>query len=160
MDNVSRRVPFIIFLFLLSCNEQSIYRADINTTNGWGLTEKTSFKIEDTLTQAADLYIYLRNDQDYPYANIFLIGNLLKGDSLVQSDTLEYMMAQPNGEWLGTGFLSVKESKLIWKEQWIPQILPPYTLELAQANRAINEVNGSEKLKGIVSVGIAIEPSK
>lgn len=78
----------------------------------------------------------------------------------MQSDTLEYAMAKPNGEWLGTGFLSVKESKLIWKEQWTPEVLPPYTLELAQANRATNEVNGAEKLNGIVSVGIALEPTK
>lgn len=151
---------FFVFLFLLSCSEQPLYRADVNTPNGWSLTETTSFKIEDTLAQAADLYIYLRNDQDYPYANIFLIGNLRKGDSLVQSDTLEYAMAKPNGEWLGTGFLSVKESKLIWKEQWTPEVLPPYTLELAQANRVTNEVNGAEKLNGIVSVGIALEPTK
>lgn len=160
MNKLRRFVFSVTFLSLLSCSDSAFYRADTNTPNGWSLTEVAEFKIEDTLKKPSDLYIYLRNDLDYPYANIFIVGSLLQGDSLIQIDTLEYMMAKPNGEWLGTGFLSVKESKLIWKEQWVPAFPPPYTLTLAQANRATNEVNGAEKLEGIVSVGVSVEPTE
>ena len=102
------------------------------------------------------LYLHLRNNQDYPFSNIFLVVNLKAKDSLILSDTLEYAMAQPNGEWLGTGFSSVKESKLWWKEQWSTAVDPPYTVEIAQANRTNGRAQGEAVLPGIVSVGLSI----
>ena len=63
------------------------------------------------------MFLYgLRNDNTYPFANIFLIASLTAGGELVTQDTLEYAMAAPDGKWLGTGFTEVKESKLWWKE--------------------------------------------
>ena len=65
-------------------------------------------------------------------------------------------MAKPNGEWLGSGFSSVKESKLWWKENWQPQTTAPYTIEIAQANRVNGREKAAPQLEGIISVGLSI----
>ena len=66
-------------------------------------------------------------------------------------------MASPNGEWLGSGFTEVKESKLWWKEGVIFPKERPLFINLSQAVRNSGAVEGVSKLKGIISVGISIE---
>ena len=150
-----------VFLGLLlwglnSCTSDVLYREDQNTPNGWDLNQPLQFHLDYPLSDPTHLYLHLRNNQDYPFSNIFLVVNLKAKDSLILSDTLEYAMAQPNGEWLGTGFSSVKESKLWWKEQWSTAVDPPYTVEIAQANRTNGRAQGEAVLPGIVSVGLSI----
>ena len=82
---------------------------------------------------------------------------LRAGDSLIEQDTLEYAMAKPNGEWLGTGYSSIKESKLWWKSNWQTTDTTLYHFDIAQANRANGLEEGAEQLAGIISVGLSIE---
>lgn len=133
-----------------------IFREDQNTPNGWRIAEPIVFTMQEKLTTSADLYIHLRNNQAYPFANIFLIATIKSNDSLIESDTLEYAMAKPNGEWLGTGFRTVKESKLWWKENWQTQAKAPLTIEITQANRLNGREKAAPQLAGIVSVGLSI----
>ena len=114
------------------------------------------FIIKENLNFPVDLYIHLRNDHTYPFSNIFLIATVKSKDSLIESDTLEYAMAKSNGEWLGTGFSSVKESKLWWKENWQTEFPSPLTIEIAQANRVSGREKAAAQLAGIVSVGLSI----
>lgn len=148
---------FFAVFFLSACTQQAIYREDQNTPNGWALNDTLRFKIDQSLAKPANIYIHLRNNHDYPFANIFLVVNRQEGDSLFMADTLEYAMATPSGEWLGTGFSSVKENKLEWKTNWQPHGDSPYVIEIAQANRSNGKVKGADNLAGIVSVGVSIE---
>jgi len=86
-----------------------------------------------------------------------LIVRLKSNQKIYETDTLEYLMANIRGEWLGTGFSNVKESKLSWKKNWEPSFSPPYTFEIMQANRKIGQINGDEKLFGILSFGVSVE---
>lgn len=151
-------LPFLFaFVLFSACTQQAIYREDQNIPNGWALNDTLRFKIDQPLSKPSNIYIHLRNNHDYPFANIFLVVNRQEGDSLFRADTLEYAMATPSGEWLGTGFSSVKENKLEWKTNWQPQGNPPYVFEIAQANRANGKLKGADTLTGIVSVGVSIE---
>jgi gliding motility-associated lipoprotein GldH len=109
----------------------------------------------DTLTK--NVFIRLRNDNTYPYANIFLIARLTAGGERITQDTLEYAMAAPDGKWLGTGFTEIKESKLWWKEGVVFPKARPLTISIAQAVRNNGVAEGVSKLKGIIAVGISIE---
>jgi len=109
----------------------------------------------DTLTK--NVFILLRNDNTYPYANIFLIARLTAGGERITQDTLEYAMAAPDGKWLGTGFTEIKESKLWWKEGVVFPNARPLTISIAQAVRNNGVAEGVSKLKGIIAVGISIE---
>ena len=140
-----------------SCGEGAFFRADIDTPNGWEINKNLSFDLPELNSDQSTFYIHLRNDNNYPFANIFLVASLRQNDSLLVRDTLEYAMANPDGSWKGTGFLTVKANKLWWREQQTPLMDGPLTIELAQANRANGQLKAAERLPGIVSVGISIE---
>ena len=146
----------LLFLGISSCASDSIYREDQDTPNGWELKNELKFLVDQSLSAPTNIYLHLRNNQDYPFSNIFLVVNISTQDSIIESDTLEYAMAKPNGEWLGAGFSSVKESKLWWKEQWSTKAEPPFEIAIAQANRTNGRAKGEDQLPGIVSVGISI----
>jgi len=104
-----------------------------------------------------NIFIRLRNDNEYPYSNIFLIASLnIDGNPILQ-DTLEYAMAAPDGTWLGKGFREVKESKLWWKEGIEFPKSRPISINISQAVRNNGNTRGIFNLKGIISVGISIE---
>ena len=103
------------------------------------------------------IFFYIRNNNDYPFSNIFLIASLKSNQNIYEIDTLEYMMANNKGEWLGKGFSGVKESKLLWKRSWKSNLSPPYFFEIKQANRKIGQNKGDKKLFGILSFGLSIE---
>ena len=62
-----------------------------------------------------DLFVKLRTTTDYKFSNLFLVVELNYPNGKVTKDTLEYIMAKPSGELLGSGFTSVKEHKLRFK---------------------------------------------
>lgn len=148
---------FLSFVFLSSCGSDALFRQDQETPNGWALKDTLRFSLDKSIDTPSDIFIHLRNNQEYPFANIFLVVSLQAGDSLIEQDTLEYAMAKPSGEWLGTGYSSVKESKLWWKSDWQTTTTAPYHFNVAQANRANGLEEGAEYLAGIVSVGLSIE---
>ena len=75
----------------------------------------------------------------------------------VIKDTLQYKMAKPNGELLGTGFTDIKESKLWYKEGVVFSESGEYQIKIQQAMRENGKVNGVINLKGITDVGFRIE---
>ena len=104
-----------------------------------------------------NIFLRLRNNNNYQYSNIFLIVSLTAGEEQITNDTLEYLMASPEGKWLGEGFLDVKESKLWFRENNFFQDSTVYQLKLVHAMRKNGVVNGLEVLEGITDVGVQIE---
>lgn len=157
MDKKQFFFAFLFAICLVSCAPSADFREDIETPNGWEIERPISFEVNDSLQSPSQLYIHLRNDASYPFSNIFLIASIKVKDSLILRDTLEYAMANPDGSWKGTGFTQVKESKLWWKTAWQSQLSPPYTFEIAQANRKNGREKAAPSLPGIVSVGLSIQ---
>lgn len=68
-------------------------------------------------------------------------------------------MAEPSGEWLGTGFGEVKENKLWYKENFKFTEEGKYSIKVQQAMRHRDSTSGISKLRGITEVGFRIEKS-
>lgn len=147
----------LLFINMTSCVENNSIRIDHDILNGWGLEESITFEIKDTIDFPSDIFFYIRNNNDYPFSNIFLISSIKSNKKVFEVDTLEYMMADINGDWLGKGFSVIKESKLTWKRNWKPNFSPPYIFEVKQANRKIGQIKGDKNLFGILSLGLSIE---
>ena len=148
----------ISLVTLVSCNTNMVkseYRA---TDDGfWNKDDVLEFTFEelDTLQQH-DVFINVRNDETFPYNNLFLIAELNFPDGNIVTDTLEYEMALPDGTWLGQGYGSLKESKLWYKENIVFSTSGVYTLRVSQAMRKNGSVNGVVNLEGITDVGFEI----
>ncbi len=150
---------YFILIGLLSCDSDNGFTKYKSLSNE-GLSEKPIiFVIPDKVIDGGlkNLFIRLRNDNTYPYSNIFLIASIIAGEELITQDTLEYAMANPDGSWIGQGFTQVKESKLWWKEKIIFPKTRPISISISQAVRNNGKANGVSSLKGIVSVGLSIE---
>ena len=152
-------ILLVISLLFANCEQKKDYSAYQSIgEEGFG-TSPIVFKIPDYVldTLRKNIFLRLRNNNNYQYSNIFLIVSLTAGEEQITNDTLEYLMASPDGKWLGKGFLEVKESKLWWKESVIFPGERPIKINISQAVRNNNVKSGVENLKGIVSVGISIE---
>ncbi|MBT8311404.1 MAG: gliding motility lipoprotein GldH [Flavobacteriaceae bacterium] len=149
----------LLSLFLYSCNNALVFSEfQANAGGSWSREDVKdySFTQNDTLTRY-NLFINIRNDNTYPYSNLFLITDLSFPDGTVVRDTLEYEMALPDGQWLGKGYGSLKENKLLYKENIVFPNSGVYTFEVAHAMRQNGSVEGVNNLIGITDVGIQIE---
>ena len=117
-----------------------------------------TFRFEEVDTiSPKNIFVMIRNNEDYDFSNLFLITKLRCPDNKVIIDTLEYEMATPEGKWLGYGYSSVKESKLWYKENFSFPLKGKYQIDIEQAMRKIGESEGIIKLNGITEVGVQIE---
>lgn len=149
----------IVIILFSSCDEKRVFD-EYRSVNGWQKDSLISFKLNELdSTKVYDLFINIRNNSDYPYSNLFLITEIKFPEGKVVSDTLEYEMTKPNGEFLGEGYGDVKENKLWYKEKVKFEEPGNYQVTIQQAMRKNGEVEGIEELEGITDVGFRIENS-
>ena len=149
---------FLFTMIIWSCDSNRIYDEYESLPGGWNKDSVISFDLPqiDSISDY-NLFINVRNNNDYAFSNIFLIANIQFPHGKVITDTLEYQMAQPSGEWLGTGFGDVKENKLWYKERVNFNEPGQYKISIQHAMRKSGSETGIENLEGITQVGLRIE---
>ena len=161
LKRILKNKVFLYFIFtcLVSCESDSGYTNYKSLTKDGFSSSPIVFNIPENVIDSGikNLFIRLRNDNSYPYANIFLIASLRAGEDLLTQDTLEYAMANPDGSWKGKGFSEIKESKLWWKEGVVFPKMRPISIAISQAVRNNGRAKGILSLKGIEAIGISIE---
>ena len=156
---ISRKTPlyFCLIGFIGGCvlgNEKLQFSS---FSNGWPQHEEVQFHFTpEKINFPTNLFLYLRNTDDYQFANIHLIATIENpiGEKLV--DTLSYTMATPQGEWLGKG-LFVHESKLWFKEAYHFRVVGEHRLTIKHAMRHNEHAESIDVLKGITELGLGIE---
>src|SRR5690606_19192830 len=108
-----------VLLLCHACNEQLVHTQYKKLENGqWPMGHRVKFELPQLDTaQAYSMFINVRNNNDYPFSNLFLITELEAPDGNTVKDTLEYRMADPAGNWLGKGSGSLVENKLWYREK-------------------------------------------
>ena len=159
-----KRINFLCLLLLVtvSCNTNSIFSEYEAIPDGlWNKNQEVLFTVNtvDT-TSKHNAFLNIRNDDSYEFSNLFVIVNMQFPDGNTVIDTLEYEMAKPTGEWLGSGITSVKENKLWYKENIVFPIPGDYKVKIAHAMRKNGVVDGVQELKGITDVGFELEKSQ
>lgn len=119
-------------------------------------TVSFSFQINDTL-HPHQLYIYIRNDKNYAYSNLFLLTTMIFPNGTVIKDTLEYEMTNPEGKFLGKGYAGVIENKLWYKENVVFTSSAAHTIDITHGMRKNGEVKGIDLLEGIMEVGFQVQ---
>lgn len=148
---MSKKIGFFLcLLWLCSCSADEVYMTDVDNTWQKNEAKKLEFDINDAQSPK-NLIFVIRNNNEYPYQNLFLISTLKDTkNQIIKTDTMQYLLAKPNGEWLGNGMGSVKE---MWGQYKLNYQFPKngkYQLEIKHGMR-------TETLKGIEDIGIKIE---
>lgn len=148
----------IFLVSLNSCDSKQVYDEYKSIPNAWAKDSVVKFEIKniDSL-QTYNLFFNVRNNSDYKYNNLFLISKMQFPNGKQITDTLEYEMAYPNGDFMGTGAGEVKENKLWYKENVRFLEDGAYTVTLEQAMRENGEVEGIKNLEGILEIGFRVE---
>ena len=160
---MKRLIRYILLVNLIiidfGCSPEKGYTSYKSVSNEGLGVNPLIFKVPEGIVNSSkkNIFLRLRNNNDYPYSNIFLLASLRSGEDKIYDDTLEYAMASADGTWLGSGFNEIKESKLWWKGGVILPNEEPLIIEVSQAVRNNGDQEGISKLKGIISVGISIE---
>jgi len=150
------------FLFLIctailvsSCDSKRVF--DDNKTlpdNIWDKTNKVSFAVNITDTVSAhNVYINVRNADGYPYGNLYLFIHTKFPSGQTFTDTLECVLADANGKWLGDGLGDIYDNQILFKRNVRFRQSGTYTFDLEQGMRL-------EKLPLIMDVGMRIEKIK
>jgi len=146
-------------ILVVSCSKEDVF-FELKTTEGtWHKDSivEFSFEAKDTVTPF-DLFLHIRNTENYKYNNLFVITSLYYPKGKVEVDTLEYYMAYPDGKLMGEGMGSLKYNKLWYKEGYHFTESGEYNLQIRQAMRAYNNTNPLTELGGVKEVGFSYKP--
>jgi gliding motility-associated lipoprotein GldH len=149
-----KKAAIILFLLfvLVSCDRNRVYEENTAIPEGtWSSAERISFQadISDN-TIPYNVFIIIRNGTDYPFSNLYLFLNTTFPDGKNSRDTIECMLADYDGRWLGSGSGSVKFNRFQLKKGVRFPLKGRYRFEFEQAMRV-------KDLKGIVDLGLRIE---
>lgn len=104
------KVKSIILILLTTivsaCSSDGVYFSDFKDIDkkGWDKNRPLEFQYPDSIVQeTSDLQLSIRHDNYYQYKNIWLIVDYAKGKEIVQSDTINYQIADKFGKWYGSG---------------------------------------------------------
>ena len=148
---------FLIAIVLISCDKKRVFDEYHSVGKSWSKDTIVSFELPKMdIAKSYSLFLNVRDNNDYPFNNLFVIVSMEQPDKVTKIDTLQYQMANPDGTLLGNGFTDVKENKLVYKEhvKFKPGV---YKVHIRQAVRQTGKVTGVEKLDGITEVGFRIE---
>lgn len=147
----------LLFGVMISCSTDEVYSDYKSLPGQWPIKNTLEFSLpEMDSTSRYNVFLNVRNTNDFKYSNLFLIVSMHFPHGKVVTDTLEYQMALPDGTWLGTGG-TIKENKFWYKEEISFFEEGNYSLSIRHAMRNNASVEGVTELEGITDVGISIE---
>jgi gliding motility-associated lipoprotein GldH len=136
---------------LAGCDEKRVYDQSLPLEGGsWPAVEALHFEfdMEDTVA-LHNLYINLRNGEEYQYSNLFLFVELEFPNGKKSVDTLECPLADAFGNWYGSGLGSVYDQRILYRSRVQFPIRGHYRVNIFQAMR-------EDELQGIHDVGFRI----
>ena len=151
-------VLLLLCLCFVSCDKNRVFDDYKSVGNSWHKDSIVTFNLPELdKDKSYNLFLNVRDNDEYPFNNLFLIVSLEQPDKKIRVDTLEYSMTNPDGTLLGEGFSDIKESKLFYKANEKFSQKGIYKIHIKQAVRENGKIEGVTQLKGITDVGFRIE---
>ncbi len=107
--------------------------------------------IQDT-TVVCDIFFQVRNENDYPYSNLWLFVEAVAPNGDAVTDTVECTLAAPDGRWIGQGWGSLFSSQHLYRRGVRFAQRGVHTFRIRQGMR-------SDELCGINAFGLRIAES-
>lgn len=150
-------ILFALISFI-SCDKNRVFDEYKSVGNSWNKDSIVSFELPQLdIAKKYNLFVNVRDNNDFPFNNLFLIVSLEQPNKETLVDTLEYQMANPDGTLLGEGFSDIKENKLFFKQNASFNQKGIYKVNIQQAVRETGKIVGEKELKGVTEVGFRIE---
>ena len=141
---------FFFAIILLSCGSNTYENYHSFNHNGWNADSIVSFNYTITNpTKKYELRLKIRHTIDYEFQNLFLFLEEYK------KDTIEIILANKSGEWLGFGVSDVREFEFTLDKERIFPKKGNYKIKLEQAMRygALSKI---VNLEHVLDVGLIV----
>lgn len=142
-------------LSVISCSNNVVYsKYQTFENNEWHAKDKAVFDIEISDTQTLNnINLMVRHADAYPYNNVFLFVTTNYPDGKVLTDTMEIILANQKGEWLGSGAGDIFDFKVPVKKNVRFPLPGKYKFTFEQGMRV-------DPLPMIMDLGFEIEKTK
>ena len=151
------QLPVFIFIILLSfmvvsCGKAPLFDNNLPIKDSiWKADDNALFEVNVTdTTKNYKFYINIRHTVAYRYSNLYVFMNTRLPNGNITRDTLECMLATPEGKWLGKGFGELKDNQILLNSALRFPLKGKYIFELEQGMRV-------KELNDISDIGIRIE---
>jgi gliding motility-associated lipoprotein GldH len=155
INRYSLLVCVITSLLFFACSTKTVFTDSVSMPEHlWTLDNAAVFSpnMIDTLA-SNNIFFNIRTGSSYPYRNIFLFVSTTSPAGKTITDTLQYMLADETGKWLGKGIGDVHELRLPFKASVYFPLKGIYTFTIRHGMR-------SETLKGVYDFGLRIEKTE
>lgn len=140
-----------IALMLASCGKEAMYDNTQRIPRGsWDKKETVRFEVPVTDTvHPYKFYLNVRHSTDYRYSNVYFFINTTFPDGKKGRDTVECILAQPDGKWLGKGISGTRDNQILLRVGLRFPMKGTYRFEFEQAMR-------EDTLRGISDIGLRL----
>ncbi len=146
---------FLSLLLFSACDRGRIFEQNVEIPEtGWG--SKNVIKLNVDIADKdvpADFYINVRNADGFPYSNLFLFVKTTFPDGKMLQDTLECVLADAKGKWIGSGAGDIYDNQIPFKRNVRFPFTGKYTFEIQHGMRL-------DTIPLIMDVGLRIEKHK
>lgn len=127
----------LLLLYTVSCDSGMVYDQYEPTENGvWKWQNAMEFKVDisDTIS-LNNIYLQVRHTVEYPLSNLYMFVHVKSPSGQHITDTINMVLAAPDGEWTGKGNSNIRELMLLYRKQTQFRIPGTYVFTLEQAMR-------------------------
>lgn len=142
----------VVALSITACNSDVFQNETVHLKDSeWKDTDTLfySFDTKDSLS-LYDFYIEIRNSTEYDMQNLYLFITAYYPGNTFSRDTVECILAAPDGRWFGKGMGKHKDNRFLFRKGVRFRKPGNYVI-------AVNHAMRKENLKGISDVGILIK---
>ena len=142
----------IVLLIFISCDNNVVFNDYIKFNDQtWNSDSSVFFNysVIDTISKS-QVVIKVRHTTDYDFQNLILF---VKSKSV---DTLDLLLANKEGKWIGSGMGDVRELEFVYMHEEIFAKKEDVIFEIEQAMR-YGELTKIQHLKNISAIGLEIK---
>lgn len=137
-----------------SCGKTALFDDNLAIRNEiWTPDNNALFRVEvkDT-TKTYKFFVNVRHTVEYRFSNLYVFLNTKFPNGNISRDTIECVLAAPDGKWLGKGFGELRQNQILLNAALRFPLKGEYVFEIEQGMRV-------KELAGITDIGIRIEKS-
>jgi gliding motility-associated lipoprotein GldH len=145
----------VILLSLIACDPDKVLD-EYHTLNNsiWNVDSVQNFTFSILRKdQIHNIYFNIRNDRSYEFCNLWLFVTIDPPRGVSKTDTVQVMLADPAGKWLGKGFSGIYDNRRLYMQNVYFPEPGNYSIHLRHGMRPA-------RLKGITDIGIRVEKVK
>lgn len=130
------KILLLLLILTVSCDQKVVYDEYVRTDGGWRWQDAREFKVDinDTLS-LHNIYVQVRHSVEYPMSNLYMFVHVKGPTGQHRKDTVNLILAEPSGEWIGRGTGNLRELNLLFRNQTQFRIPGTYVFTLEQAMR-------------------------